>query len=133
VQASHDLAGVSVGFDERNLVPCAGLLPAAVLAQRLNVAGVIDERLTLARHGANSGIKAMTVIGSMLAGGDNIDDTALLRSGALPQLLDLSRAPSTIGTWLRGDCCVSRSGAVALLARGVRWCSSGGVGPPYRA
>jgi hypothetical protein len=101
VQASHDLAGVSADFDEQNLVPCAGLLPAAVLAQRLNVAGVIDERLTLARHGANSGIKAMTVIGSMLAGGDNIDDTALLRSGALPQLLDLSRAPSTIGTWLR--------------------------------
>jgi hypothetical protein len=101
VQASHDLAGVSVSFDEPNLVPCAGLLPAAVLAQRLDVAGVIDERLTLARHGANSGVKALTVVGSMLAGGDNIDDTALLRSGALPQLFDLSRAPSTIGTWLR--------------------------------
>jgi hypothetical protein len=37
----------------------------------------------------------------MLAGGDSIDDTALLRVGALPQLFDLSRAPSTIGTWLR--------------------------------
>jgi hypothetical protein len=92
---------VSVSFDEPNLVPCAGLLPAAALAQRLDVAGVVDERLTLGRHGANSGIKAMTVIGAMLAGGDSIDDTALLRVGALPQLFDLSRAPSTIGTWLR--------------------------------
>jgi hypothetical protein len=92
---------VSVSFDEPNLVPCAGLLPAAALAQRLDVAGVVDGRLTLGRHGANSGIKAMTVIGAMLAGGDSIDDTALLRVGALPQLFDLSRAPSTIGTWLR--------------------------------
>ncbi len=101
MQASHDLAGVSASFDESNLVPCAGLLPAAVLAQRLDVAGVVDERLTLARHGARSGLKALTVIGSMLAGGDSIDDVALLRSGALPRLFDLSRAPSTIGTWLR--------------------------------
>jgi hypothetical protein len=101
VQASHDLAGVDVSFDESNLMPCAGLLPAAVLAQRIDVAGVIDERLTLTRHGANSGVKAMSVIGSMLAGGDSIDDVALLRTGALPALFDRSRAPSTIGSWLR--------------------------------
>jgi hypothetical protein len=92
---------VSASFDEPNLLPCAGLLPAAVLAQRIDVAGLVDERVTLARHGANSGTKAMTVIGSMLAGGDSIDDTALLRAGALPDLFDLSRAPSTIGSWLR--------------------------------
>jgi hypothetical protein len=101
VQASHDLAGVDVSFDESNLMPCAGLLPAAVLAQRIDVAGVVDERLTLTRHGANSGVKAMSVIGSMLAGGDSIDDVALLRTGALPALFDRSRAPSTIGSWLR--------------------------------
>jgi hypothetical protein len=101
VQASHDLAGVCVGFDEPNLVPCAGLLPAALLAQRLDLAGLVDERLTLDRHGANSGVKALTVIGSMLAGGDSIDDTALLRAGALPQLFDQGPAPSTVGTWLR--------------------------------
>jgi DDE family transposase len=101
VQASHDLARVEVSFDESNLVPCAGLLPAAVLAQRLGVAGLVDDRLTLARHGANSGTKALTVIGSMLAGGDSIDDTAVLRAGALPELFDLTRAPSTVGTWLR--------------------------------
>ena len=101
MRASHDLAGVSASFDEPNLLPCAGLLPAAVLAQRIDVAGLVDERVTLAWHGANSGTKAMTVIGSMLAGGDSIDDTALLRAGALPDLFDLSRAPSTVGSWLR--------------------------------
>jgi len=57
-------------FDEANLVPNAGLLPAAVLAQRVDLGGVIDRRLLLARHGANSGAKALTVIGAMLAGGD---------------------------------------------------------------
>jgi hypothetical protein len=101
VRANHDLSRVSTTFDEKNLVPNAGLLPAAVLAQRLDLAGLVDERLQLAQHGANSGAKALTVIGSMLAGGDSIDDTAVLRAGAAPALFDATRAPSTIGTWLR--------------------------------
>ncbi|WAX58330.1 IS1380 family transposase [Jatrophihabitans cynanchi] len=90
-----------MSFDEPNLVPSAGLLPAAVLAQRIDLAGLVEARLRLGRHGANSGAKALTVIGAMLAGGDSIDDTGLLRAGALPKLFDVTRAPSTIGTWLR--------------------------------
>jgi hypothetical protein len=92
---------VSVSFDEPNLVPDAGLLPAALLAQRIDLAALIDSRLHLAKHGANSGTKALTVIGSMLAGGDHIDHTAVLRAGATGSLFDLTRAPSTVGTWLR--------------------------------
>jgi hypothetical protein len=38
----------------------------------------------------------------MLAGGDSIDDTALLRAGATSKLFDATRAPSTIGSRLRG-------------------------------
>ena len=90
-----------MSFTETNLVPNAGLLPAAVLAQRIGLGGLVDERLQLAREGANSGAKALTVIGSMLAGGDSIDDTALLRAGAAAELFDDERAPSTIGSWLR--------------------------------
>jgi hypothetical protein len=101
VRASHDLSRVTTSFDEGNLVPNAGLLPAAVLAQRIDLAGLIEGRLTLAKHGANSGTKALTVIGSMLAGGDCIDDVAVLRAGATGSLFDASRAPSTIGSWLR--------------------------------
>lgn len=37
----------------------------------------------------------------MLAGGDSIDDTALLRAGSAGELFDTNRAPSTIGSWLR--------------------------------
>jgi hypothetical protein len=44
----------------------------------------------------------MTVIGAMLAGGDSIADVDVLRAGAGGELFDQGRAPSTIGTWLRG-------------------------------
>jgi hypothetical protein len=91
-----------VRFDEPNLVPSAGLLPAALLAQRLGLAELLEQRVRLARHGAHGGVKALSVIGCMLAGGDSIDDTALLRTGATGQLFDSTRAPSTIGSWLRG-------------------------------
>ena len=43
MRANHDLSRVSVSFDETNLVPDAGLLPAAMLAQRLDLAGLIDK------------------------------------------------------------------------------------------
>jgi Transposase DDE domain group 1 len=101
VRASHDLGRVSTAFDETNLVPNAGLLPAAVLAERVDLSGLVDARLRLARHGANGGAKALSVIGSMLAGGDCIDDVAVLRAGATRSLFDATRAPSTIGSWLR--------------------------------
>jgi len=101
VRVNHDLSRVTTTFDDRNLVSNAGLLPAAALAQRLDLEGLVDRRLHLARHGANSGAKALTVIGTMLAGGDSIDDTAVLRAGAASSLFDGTRAPSTVGSWLR--------------------------------
>ena len=90
-----------MSFTEKNLVPNAGLLPAAALAQRIGLGEVVDQRLRLARHGAHSGAKALTVIGSMLAQGDSIEDTAVLRAGAAGGLFDDTRAPSTVGSWLR--------------------------------
>lgn len=90
-----------MSFDETNLVPNAGLLPAAALAQRLDLSGLVDRRLRLAQQGANSGVKALTVIGSMLAGGNSIDDTAVLRAGAAGAVFDATRAPSTVGSCLR--------------------------------
>ena len=90
-----------MSFTETNLVPNAGLLPAAVLAQRVGLGDLVDERLRLACEGANGGAKALSVVGSMLAGGDSIDDTALLRAGAAVELFDDTRAPSTVGSWQR--------------------------------
>lgn len=88
-------------FDEASLVPNAGLLPPAALAQRIDLGGLVDARLRLDRHGANSGTKALTVIGAMLAGGDSINDTGMLRAGAAEAVFGSTRAPSTVGSWLR--------------------------------
>lgn len=102
-------------------MPSAGLLPAAVLAQRTGLAQLVDARLSLGRHGANSGTKALGVIGSMLTGADCIDDTDVLRAGAMNEVFTDTRAPSTLGTWLRDFKChnVRQLDAVSreLLAR----------------
>ncbi len=90
-----------MSFTEKNLVPNAGLVTAAALAQRIGLGDLVEQRLRLAGEGANSGSKALAVIGSMLVGGDSIDDTGLLRAGATTGLFDDTRAPSTVGCWLR--------------------------------
>jgi hypothetical protein len=83
-----------VSFTEANLVPNAGLLPAAALAQRIGLGDLIDQRVRLAVEGANSGAKALTVVGSMLAGGDrNLDarricSRSLFRSKAIPSVTE---------------------------------------------
>jgi hypothetical protein len=89
-------------FDDDTLLPNGGLAVAALLAQKLGVFGLVDDLVTIAGEGgANGGAKAATVIGAALAGGDCIDDTAMLRAGATPRLFDGVRAPSTVGIWLR--------------------------------
>lgn len=89
-----------MSFDDSNLIPNAGLLSPALLAQRIDLPGLFEERLVLAEHGTSSGSQALT-IGTILAGGDSIDDTAVLRAGAAGTLFDDTRAPSTVGSWLR--------------------------------
>ncbi|MDQ3537862.1 MAG: IS1380 family transposase [Actinomycetota bacterium] len=132
MKASHNLAAVAVNFDEDNLVPNAGLAAPALLAQRLGVAELIDRRVRLSKDrpgGANSGAKALTLLGSMLAGGDSIDDVDVLRAGAAPELFDDVRAPSTVGTWLRAfrwsD--IRQLDAVARETLKTAW--SAGLGP----
>jgi hypothetical protein len=102
VQASHNLERVSVSFDDDTLLPNGGLTVAALLAQKLGVAGLVDEHVTITGDaGANGGAKAATVIGSALVGGACIDDVRVLRAGATRRLFDGARAASTVGIWLR--------------------------------
>jgi hypothetical protein len=48
------------------------------------------------------GRKILTVVHSLLAGGDSIDDVEMLRAGAIGSVLGHRvMAASTVGTWLR--------------------------------
>lgn len=101
---SHKLASVSVTFDDPNLIANAGLILPGVLAQHLRVEQLIDARVDLSGRvgGANTGIKAMTVVSALVAGAECIDDVDVLRSGASEAVCGHRlRAPSTIGIWLR--------------------------------
>src|SRR5512135_580362 len=137
MRASQDLRRVSMSVDEPNLVSHAGLVAVAELAQWLGVAERIDAHLDLSGTPgqANEGTKAMTVLGGLLAGADSIDDVAVLRTGALPQLFVI-RASSTIGTFLRSftfghvrqldavaRSCWGRRGPPARVRRRARTCS----------
>jgi hypothetical protein len=131
MQASHNLERVSVSFDDDTLLPNGGLSVAALLAQKLGVADLVDEHVRIdGEAGANGGAKAATVIGAALAGGDCIDDVDVLRAGATPRLFDGVRAPSTVGIWLRSF----TWGQVRQLDRVTRellvraWAA--GLGPP---
>ncbi|MGH7749785.1 MAG: IS1380 family transposase, partial [Candidatus Dormibacteria bacterium] len=132
MQVSHTLDRLHVAFDDQHLVAHAGLLLPATLAQHLGVRDLIDEFVDLGEvaGAANAGEKAMTVISSVLAGGDCIDDVDALRSGGCAAVLGHRvAAPSTVGTFLRafrwGH--VRQLDAVSreLLARA--W--AGGAGP----
>jgi hypothetical protein len=81
----------------------AGLLVAATLAQRLDLAGLLREHVTVPGSvGAHPDRKCLTVVHSLLAGGDCIDDVNALRAGSTSAVLGHRvAAPSTVGTFLR--------------------------------
>ena len=92
----------SATFDDPNLVSCAGLVPVWELAQRAGLDELVTEHVRLpGPAGACAAGKVGSVVAGMLAGADSIEDLRLLRHGALPRLLPGSRAPSTLGTFLR--------------------------------
>ena len=102
--SSHTLDRLGVEFDDPHLVANAGLLLPATLAQHLGLREVVEQHLDLgdAPGRANVGPKAMWLIHSMLAGGDSIADTNVVRAGATQGVLGHAvLAPSTLGTFLR--------------------------------
>jgi hypothetical protein len=97
---------VSATFDEPNLVACAGLVPVLRLAERAGLHEAAQQRVRLAASAgsaaANAGAKITSVVAGMVAGADSIDDLGVIRHGALPEIFGGIRAPSTLGTFLRG-------------------------------
>ena len=103
MQLSHACSAMSATFDEQNLVVSAGLVPAVGLAQRVGITDLADALITVPRPaGANAGAKVMCLVAGMAAGADSIDDLDVLRHGAMGRVFTGIKAPSTIGTFLRG-------------------------------
>ncbi len=130
---SHSLDRVEVAFDDDHLVADAGLILAATLAEHLGLRELFDTHVDLgaAAGRAKVGHKAMTVIHSVLAGGDSIDDCNTLRAGSTGDVLGhVVLAPSTIGTFLRsftwGHACQIDKVAGEVLARA--WAAGAGPG-----
>ncbi len=96
---------IAVVFDEQRLVSDAGLLLTASLADRLGIAQLVNDAVSLGSGvpgAALPGRKVMTLVHGMLAGADSIDDMDLLRAGSTGLILGhVVMAPSTLGTFLR--------------------------------
>jgi hypothetical protein len=93
-----------VVFDDELVVANAGVMLPALLAQRLGVEQLVDERVCLGERvgGANPGRKVMTMVSAMALGADCIEDCDILRSGQTSAVLGHRvAAPSTLGTFLR--------------------------------
>jgi hypothetical protein len=102
--SSHTLDRLHVAFDDERVLSDAGLLLPATLAQHLGLPELLEQHVDLgdAPGRANVAAKAMTLVTSVLAGGDCIDDADALRaSGSKVVLGHRVAAPSTLGTFLR--------------------------------
>ena len=133
MRSCHSLDAIEVIFDDQRLVADAGLVLPATLAQHLGLRELFDSHIDLsdAPGRANVGVKAMTLVHSVLAGGDSIDDADALRAGATGAVLGHPvRAPSTLGTFLRsftwGHCRQLDKVAGELLGRA--WQAGAGPG-----
>ena len=97
--ASHTLDRIAVTFDDDRAVADAGLVLTGTLVQHLGLEEVVDETVNV---GYRPGRKLLTLTHTLVAGGDCIDDVALLRAGATARVLGHDTvAASTVGTWLR--------------------------------
>jgi hypothetical protein len=105
MRSSRSLDTVDVIFDDDNLVANAGLVLPATLGQHLGLEQLINSKVHLENSSAGClpGRKALTLVHSMIAGGDSIDDADVLRAGSSASVLGHTvMAPSTLGTFLRG-------------------------------
>jgi hypothetical protein len=93
---------VSAGFDDPNLVSCAGLVPVLALAERAGLHELVGAHVRLpGSAGSNRGAKVGALVAGMVAGAHTFAGMDLLRHGGMGRLFTAGRAPSTLGTFLR--------------------------------
>ena len=103
--SSHNgLDSVAVSFDAEGVVADAGLLLPATLGEHLGLAKLLARHVRLgdAPGAPNPDYKAQTLIASLIAGGDCIQDVDALRAGRAAAVLGHPvAAPSTVGIFVR--------------------------------
>ena len=93
----------SAEFDDDNLIATAGLVPVMLLAESAGLSDLVDEYITVAGSaGSNAEVKVGALVAGMVAGADSISDMDLLRHGGMDRAFTERRAPTTLGTHLRG-------------------------------
>jgi hypothetical protein len=101
----HTLDRLDVTFDAKGIVANAGLILPATLGQHLGLPELFRQHLHLGKvpGAANPEWKAMTMLHSLLAGGEWIDDVKALRAGGLSaEILGMApAAATTVSTFLR--------------------------------
>lgn len=122
---------MDVQFDDEHLVDDAGLVLTATLAQHLGLPELLNTvNLGSAPGHANPGAKAMSLIDSILSGGDCIDDADALRSGSTAAVLGhIVLAPSTLGTFLRSFSWADARQLDRVSREALRRAWSAGAGP----
>ncbi len=119
-------------FDDERAVANAGVLLVATLAERLDLAALVNGAVRLgARPGAAApGAKVLSLIHAMLLGADSIDDCDVLRAGETGQVLGHRvLAPSTLGTFLRSFTFGHVRQLDRVLAETLRRAWQAGAGP----
>lgn len=105
MRVSHSALAAKVEFDDPNLLADGGLAQVMGLAEKIDLGGLVDERVRIKdaanSGGANAGAKVLTIIAGMICGADSLDDLARLRHGAMGKVFNGGRAVSTCGTFLR--------------------------------
>jgi hypothetical protein len=126
--SSQVLDPIQVTFDDQRAVADAGLVLTGTLIGRLGLEQLIDGRVS---RGYRPGRKTLTVVSTLLAGGDCIDDVNLLQAGATASVVDHGTvAASTVGSWLRSLTFghIRQLDAVTETALSRAWAAGAGPG-----
>lgn len=100
MRACHTFAAE---FDDDDLLSAAGLVPVMELAEAAGLSRLVEEHVRVpGTAGANTPVKVSTLVAGMVAGADSIEDMDLVRHGAMGRAFTGLRAPTTLGTHLRG-------------------------------
>jgi hypothetical protein len=103
-RVSQVLSRLPVAFDDPKSVVSAGLMLPMSLAQQFEIESRIDRLLPSRGLGRrpSGGAKALTMVSTLLAGGEFISDVSVLGSGATSRVLGHDvYSSSRCGEWLR--------------------------------